>query len=246
MIDLIRELSAISGISGDEGRVAAYITNCIKDHCEYRIDGLGNVIAHKKGAAPAAKALMLSAHMDEVGMIVTSISEEGLLKLATVGGVDASVIAGRRVFVGDHQIPGVVGLRPIHLIETAEREKSLKLDELMVEIGAVDKADAQKLVSPGIVLSLPPSLIGWAPKPSAARRWTTGQAVLCSYGSFSRPCPMTVTLLLPCRKKSAVSAEKPPHSPCGPTWGWWWKPPRPPTSPAPLPANEFARWARVR
>ncbi|MEG1428152.1 MAG: M42 family peptidase, partial [Hydrogenoanaerobacterium sp.] len=71
MTELIRRLSLLRGVSGDEGAVAQAITEEIKACCDYSIDNLGNIIAFKKGKKPAPKKLMLAAHMDEVGFIVT-------------------------------------------------------------------------------------------------------------------------------------------------------------------------------
>ncbi len=149
MRELLRDICAISGISGDEGRVSDFVINHIKNYCEYSIDPLGNVIAHKKGVKPAAVKLMLSAHMDEVGMMVTHITSDGLLKLDMVGGVDPSVVAGRRVLVGREGIHGILGLVPVHLLSADAREKSLKADALYIDIGVTDRAEAEKLVAPG-------------------------------------------------------------------------------------------------
>ena len=144
-----QELCALSGISGDEGKVAEYITNRIKDYCDYHIDGLGNLIAFKKGKKTPAKKLMLNAQMDEVGFVVTYISGDGTLKFQAVGGVDPAAVVGRRVLVGKKAIPGVVGTAPIHLMEAAACDKAVKMDELYIDIGADSKEEAEILVKPG-------------------------------------------------------------------------------------------------
>ncbi|MGN0601263.1 MAG: M42 family peptidase, partial [Oscillospiraceae bacterium] len=74
MIELLKNLCQINGISGDEGRVRDYICKKIENKAEYKIDNLGNVIAFKKGRKHSDKKVMISAHMDEVGMIVTYIN----------------------------------------------------------------------------------------------------------------------------------------------------------------------------
>ncbi len=152
MIDLLKQLCALPGVSGDELRVMEYITERIKPYCDYKIDPLGNIIAHKKGANPAKTKLMLSAHMDEVGMIVAHITADGLLKPAMVGGIDPSVVAGRRVSVGEDGLVGILGLVPVHLLSADAREKSLKADALYIDIGATDKAEAESLVSLGDIV----------------------------------------------------------------------------------------------
>lgn len=149
LLALTKELCALPGISGDEGAVAEYITNCIKDYCDYKIDNLGNIIAHKKGKNRPNKTLMLNAHMDEVGFTVCHIGSDGLLRFHAVGGVDAAVTVGRRVRVGRNGVPGVVGTAPIHLVDASAREKDLKPDELYIDIGAESREGAVQLVSPG-------------------------------------------------------------------------------------------------
>ena len=103
MIDytLLRKLCAADGISGDEGEVRDLIINEIKDCAdEIRIDNLGNILVHKKGRARAVNKLMLSAHMDEVGLLVTDVTSDGYLKIDEVGGIDRRVLVGKRVYVG--------------------------------------------------------------------------------------------------------------------------------------------------
>ena len=74
MLDLLKQLCLIDGISGDEGAVREFIINQIKDHCEYKVDNLGNIICFKKGKKSSAKKVMLDAHTDEVGLIISNIT----------------------------------------------------------------------------------------------------------------------------------------------------------------------------
>ncbi len=148
-IELLEKLCQLNGTSGDEGRVRDFIISEISDYCEYTIDPLGSVIAYKKGAERAKNKVMISAHMDEVGMIVTSIKSDGTLTVLEVGGVDPRVAIGRQVTVGDNNINGVIGAKAIHNLSADERKKAPKFSSLYVDIGAVDKADAEKLVSLG-------------------------------------------------------------------------------------------------
>ncbi len=149
MTSLLKDLCLIDGISGDEGRVREYIIDKIKDFCDYTVDNLGNIIAVKKGRKEPEKRLMVSAHMDEVGLIVTSINDDGSLNVSAVGGIEPAVILGKKVRVGDRRISGVVGSAAIHNISKDERDKAPKLSALSVDIGASDKAQAQKYVKPG-------------------------------------------------------------------------------------------------
>lgn len=148
-IELLRKLCLINGTSGDEGRVRELIISEIKDHCDYSIDPLGNIIAVKKGKTPAKNKVMVSAHMDEVGMIVTSIKSDGTLTLSPVGGIDARVAAGRPVRVGDKDIVGVIGSKAVHNLSADEKKSAPKFSGLYADIGAVDRESAEKLVSLG-------------------------------------------------------------------------------------------------
>lgn len=149
MKDMLKELCLINGVSGDESAVREYIIGKVKDLCEYRVDNLGNLICFKKGKKAPAKKLMIAAHMDEVGFIVTSVRSDGTLSFGTVGGVDASVVIGRQVRVGKKLLCGVVGSAAVHNLSKEQREKAPKTEDLYIDIGAADRADAEKYVSPG-------------------------------------------------------------------------------------------------
>jgi endoglucanase len=87
--------------------------------------------------------------MDEVGVIVTHITDEGFLKFAFVGGVDRRVALGKRVFLGAERVPGVIGVMPRHLLKDQERGKAPRAEDLCIDIGAYTREDASRLVSPG-------------------------------------------------------------------------------------------------
>ena len=114
---------------------------------------MGNLLVHVRGEKPEepGKKLMLAAHMDEVGIIITDITGEGYLKFDFVGGVDRRVVIGKKVLVGDQAIPGVIGLKAIHQTSAGERDKVPALRELSVDIGVDSREEAEKLVSLGDV-----------------------------------------------------------------------------------------------
>lgn len=149
ILENLEKLSAISGISGQEDAVREYIIGKIQGKCEHKVDALGNIIAFKKGANTPQNSIYMSAHMDEVGFIVTSISDEGLLRFDTVGGIDSRVVFGKNVLVGKNQVAGVIGGKPVHLLKSEERNTPAELDKLFIDIGAVDKDDAEKHVNIG-------------------------------------------------------------------------------------------------
>lgn len=147
---LLKKLCTAGGISGDEGSVRDIIINEIKDFAdELRVDNLGNLLVHKKGKAPAVNKLMLSAHMDEVGLLVTDITAEGYLKIDEVGGIDRRVLVGKRVYVGSKHLPGVMGIKPIHLTKGDEKTAVPEYSEMYVDIGAASKEEALQHVRYG-------------------------------------------------------------------------------------------------
>ncbi len=149
MLEIIKELTALNGISGRENPVRDYIIDKIKDSAEYSIDPLGNLIVFKKGKKPAKNKVMLDAHTDEVGLIITAITSEGYLRFAKVGGIDTRVMIGRKVTVGDSRIKGVIGIKPVHLVEKNEEANIPKADDLYIDIGARNREEAEKYVSLG-------------------------------------------------------------------------------------------------
>ncbi len=149
MKKLIKELCSLGGISGHEHCVREYIAEQIKDHCEYSVDNLGNIIALKKGKERPKNRVMICAHMDEVGMIVTYITDEGLLRVSPVGGVDSKVIFGRAVEVGEAKLHGVIGAKPKHHMSKKDAEKSVPFEDIFVDIGASSKKQAEEHVRLG-------------------------------------------------------------------------------------------------
>lgn len=147
---LLEKLCTVEGISGDEGSVREIIINEIKPFAdEIKTDNLGNIIVFKKGKNRAKAKLMLSAHMDEVGFMVTDITSDGYLKFDEVGGLDRRVVLGKTVTVGKNKVNGVIGVKPIHLSKSDERTAVPKYGEMYIDIGATSKDDALSVVSYG-------------------------------------------------------------------------------------------------
>lgn len=153
MLKYFEELCSLNGVSGDEGNVRDYIQAIANKYADkVTVDALGNLIVFKKGEARGPK-LMISAHMDEVGFMVEKITDDGYLKFGIVGGIDPRVILGRKVYVGPYAIPGVMGLKAIHLTTAEERKEMPKTSSLYIDIGAKNKKEAEKLVSLGDYVS---------------------------------------------------------------------------------------------
>lgn len=144
---MLKDLCLLNGTSGREEAVRNYIIEKIKDKCEYSVDALGSVIAFKKGRKAPDKKVLVAAHTDEVGFIITDITDDGYLRFAPVGGIDAAVVLGRRVDING--IKGVVGAKAVHLLSDDEKKNEPSFDKLAIDIGAADKAEAEKAVSLG-------------------------------------------------------------------------------------------------
>lgn len=145
-MELLKELTAIWGISGFEKDVSEFIAQRIIDHVdELRRDAIGNLIAVKRGSAKTAdkKKIMCAGHMDEIGLNVVAITSEGYLKVKPVGGVSTQCSFMQRVLFKN----GTIGL--VGCTESIEKVEPRAVDKLYIDIGATSKEDALKYVSIG-------------------------------------------------------------------------------------------------
>ena len=159
----LKRLCETPGVSGREEPLRA----AIRKECEdalgkenVTVDKMGNVIAHKKGTHKAAPTVMLAAHMDEVGLMAVSHTDDGLLRIRAIGGVDPRVLVSKRVKVGypapakDGKpavapLDGVIGAMAIHQQTAEDRKAVLPIDQLYVDVGAKDKDEAQRVAPAG-------------------------------------------------------------------------------------------------
>jgi len=149
MVDLLKRLTEANGVSGNENEVRELIRQEVEGLAdEIKVDRIGNLIAVKKGKSNSKK-VMLAAHMDEVGFIISGIGDNGMLKFKTVGGIDPRVLVSKRVRIGSKRYAGVFGIKAIHLQEPEERENAVKLKQMYIDIGAKSKEEAEKIVKPG-------------------------------------------------------------------------------------------------
>lgn len=152
MVDykLLEKLCLCDGISGDECKVRDVILEEIKGFADKIIvDNLGNIIVSKKGRKRAVNKLMISAHMDEVGLLVTDITSDGYIKFDEVGGLDRRILIGKKVTIGNSKINGVIGTKPVHLCKGDESSNVPNIREMYIDIGAESLEDALKYVSYG-------------------------------------------------------------------------------------------------
>lgn len=141
---ILRRLSEAIGVSGAEGEIRNIIREMVEPHVDsIQTDTMGNLLAFKKGSGEVDLTVLLDAHMDEVGLMVTGYTNGGMLKVKAVGGLDDRILPGTRVRVGPGCIPGVIGAKPIHLLSGEEYAKVVKLDAMQVDIGAASKDAAR-------------------------------------------------------------------------------------------------------
>lgn len=151
--EFLGKITATRGISGDENPVAAAIAEAFAPLCDaVEIDGMSNVIARIGGAGPR---VMITAHLDEIGMMATKVEEDGAVRFTRVGGVDPRILPGSRVTVYTDEGPmtGVIGALPPHLLTEDDRKKNYKMDALFVDLG-LPSARVQAIVHPGTPVQL--------------------------------------------------------------------------------------------
>lgn len=142
---MLKDLCLLNGASGNEQKIRDYIINQIKDFVDsYIIDNLGSLIAY----VGDNKGVSINAHMDEVGFIITGITEDGYLHFDSVGGIDPRVCIDRIVCT-ESGVKGVIGDKAFHLLSSDERDKCPSFEGLLIDIGATSKEDAEKCVSLG-------------------------------------------------------------------------------------------------
>ncbi len=146
---MLAELANLRGVSGNESAVRSFLAEKLDQfRTEISIDTMGNLLV-RRGAKKNSPRIMLSAHMDEIGLMIMSIQKNGLLKFKPVGGIDNRVLAAKRVRIGPDGLPGVIGVKPIHLQKKEEQEKPFAEESLFIDAGFKDKDDAGKQVRVG-------------------------------------------------------------------------------------------------
>ena len=149
--NILKDLLITPSPSGSELAIIKKVAMYIKDYIDdFKIDTYGNLIAWKHGANRNRK-LMLAAHADEVGMMVTYIDNNGFLSFQEIGGIDTNLLPGQRVEIHNHQgvVVGIIGKKPIHLQDRDAKAKDYEAEDLWIDIAAKDKEDAETKVEVG-------------------------------------------------------------------------------------------------
>ncbi len=145
---LLKKLCEVPGAPGFEDKVRAMVMKEITPLVDsIKVDNMGNVVAFKKGER--RKKVMVAAHMDEIGFIVTHIDEHGFLKFHTLGGFDPKTLTAQRVIIhGKKDLIGVMGAKPIHVMTPSERTKAPVISDYFIDLG-MTKEEVEKQVSVG-------------------------------------------------------------------------------------------------
>ena len=148
---LLERLSNAFGPSGCEHEVRSLLAQALREKVdELQSDALGNLIAFKKGSGPEPRLkVMVDAHTDEVGFMVTRIDKNGSLGFRTVGGIDSRLLLAKRIVIGPKRLPGVILAPPIHLTKPEQRKQVIEIDQLAIDIGATSQDEAKELVQIG-------------------------------------------------------------------------------------------------
>ncbi len=146
----LRELSEAFGPSGNEAAVRQIVLERIRPFVdEYRIDSIGNLIALKRGTGQSSRKVMVAAHMDEVGLMIVQVDRGGYLRFRPIGGIDPRVLLAKKVLIGDQRIPGVIGVKPVHLLDSKARQQVMKVEDLSIDIGTMGEDDSGRAVKVG-------------------------------------------------------------------------------------------------
>lgn len=141
-LQLLEKLCNAIGVSGDEGEVRRIVLEEIKPYVdEVKVDAMGSILAVCHGRGAKRVRVMVDAHMDEVGFFIVADDGDGILKFDTVGGIDSRHLLGKQVYVGKERTPGVIGGKPVHLMDSNEYNRKVSVDGLRIDIGIKGKAN---------------------------------------------------------------------------------------------------------
>lgn len=145
MDKLLEDLIFLPGVCGQEDKIRNKIIDEIKDLVDYKIDNMGNLLTT---IGQGEKHLVITAHMDEIGLVVTHIENDGYLRVRKVGGVDPRTLPGQpmRLITKEKEIPAAIAIKPPHvMIDRAEMKKAPTIEEMFVDVGASNKEEVSKM-----------------------------------------------------------------------------------------------------
>ena len=147
-LDLLTAICEAPGVSGFERRIRDLVLREVRELTdEVQVDNMGNVLAIRRGREP--KRVMVAAHMDEIGFIVSHIDKNGFIRFLPLGGFDPKTLTAQRVIVhGRRDLTGVLGSKPIHIMKPEDRKKVVPLEDYFIDLG-MSKEAVEKIVSVG-------------------------------------------------------------------------------------------------
>lgn len=196
MLNTLQKLSALTAPSGLETAVEIYISDRAASlGLSARRDPLGNLLVEKPGAVHPARPVVLTAYMDEPGMMIRNVTDEGFFRFGLTGPTDPRTILGKTVLAGAGAYPGVVGRKPIHLTTPQERKTMPAADDLYLDLGAADRAAGESLAGPGDYAVFAPEFLELGTNALLAK--AMGRSVGCSVllSVMEQPLPVDVTFV---------------------------------------------------
>lgn len=145
--EMQRELSELIGVSGRESKIVEYIQEKIRNFVdEMYIDPLGSLIAIQKGTEEKNR-IMFDAHIDEIGLMINHIEENGFLRFCLIGGWDTRILLGASVKIVSETgeiLPGIIGSTPPHLLSEKERNTLVEVDQMFIDVGLNSKKEIEE------------------------------------------------------------------------------------------------------
>ncbi len=153
-ISILKDICIYPGVSGHEEGLAGYVARMFEKYCSnVEIDKFYSVIGVIKGNSDAGKKVMITAHLDEIGLMVKSIDEKGFVRISNIGGVDSKVLLAQEVVIhGRKDIFGVIGAKPPHLLKPEEVKKAVKMQDLVIDTG-LSAEEVKEIVSVGDIVT---------------------------------------------------------------------------------------------
>ncbi len=157
LTETLRTLCALPAVSGFEAHAAETVAELFRPYCDsVEVDRNGNVLGYKACGRKDAETIMLDAHLDQIGFVVTEVLDGGFLRFASVGGVDPRMLlAGEVTILADEPQYGVVSCMPPHLLKAGEQDKAVPIDEMLIDTGLRDAKDKIKVGTPIIFAQQP-------------------------------------------------------------------------------------------
>jgi len=156
--EFLVQMSTVPHVSGYESELAKVISGEFSKYAKVSVDAFGNLVAYKKGtrlsSGKAGPKIMFAAHMDEIGMIVSDICDNGFVKFSRIGGIDAHNMLAQEVIIhGRQKVFGVIGIKPPHLTSSAEMKKIVELHDMSIDTG-FSKEKLEDMIRVGDIITL--------------------------------------------------------------------------------------------